>query len=80
MKPGDGAPPVLDSLNESGGETAGVVTELPPAGWTVQHPSSALLAQYVAGRTAGDGQIPGDNQTHGALHYGLQVRPLVTRL
>ena len=73
-------PPVLDSLNECGCETAGVVTELPPAGGAVEDPGPAALTQDVAGRTAGDGQRPGNDQTHRTLHYGLQVTALATGL
>ena len=65
--------PVLDSLYEGGGETAGVVPELSPAGRAVQHPGPAALAGDVTGGAAGDGQVSGDHQTDGALHYRLQV-------
>ena len=66
-------PPVFDSLNEGGGQTAGVVTELPPAGGAVEHPGPAAHTEDVAGWTAGDGQGSGHQQAHGALHHGLQV-------
>ena len=70
--------PVLDSLYEGGGETAGVVPELSPAGRAVQHPGPAALAGDVTGGAAGDGQVSGDQETHRALHYRLKVRQGVT--
>ena len=69
---------MLDSLYEGGGQTAGVVTELPPAGGAVEHSGPAALTHDVPGWTAGDGQVPGYHQAHRALHYRLQVRPLTT--
>ena len=72
--------PVFDSLNEGGGQTAGVVTELPPAGGAVQHPGPAALTGDVTSGAAGDGQLSGDQQAHRALHYRLQVRQRVTRI
>ena len=65
--------PVFDSLYEGGGQTAGVVAQLSPAGGAVEHPGPAALTGDVTSRTAGDGQVSGDHQTDGALHYRLQV-------
>ena len=64
---------MLDSLYEGGGQAAGVVTELPPAGWAVQDSSPAGPADNVTCRAAGDGEVPGDDETHRALHHPLQV-------
>ena len=60
-------------LNEGGGQTAGVVLQLPPAGGTVEHPGPAAPAEDVTCRAAGDGQGAGDGETDGTLHQGLQL-------
>ena len=65
---------MLDSLNECGCETAGVVTELPPAGGAVKDSGPAGPADDVTCRAAGDRKVPGDDETHRALHHPLQVR------
>ena len=78
-----------DSLYERCGQTACIVSKLPSAGWTMQHPAPAGLADDVTCSrwssdvtcdlttltcgAAGDGQVPGYDQTYGALHHGLQV-------
>jgi len=64
---------VSDSLYEGRGQTARVVSELTSAGWAVQHPAPAGLADDVTCGAAGDGQVPGDDQAHRALHHRLQV-------
>ena len=69
---------VLHLLYDGCSQAAGVVLQLPPAGGAVQHPGPAALTHDVSGWTAGDGQVPGDHQTHRALHYRLQVRPIIT--
>ena len=63
-----------DSLYEGSGQAAGVVTELPPAGGAVQDSGPAGPADDVTCRAAGDRKVPGDDETHRALHHPLQVR------
>ena len=69
---------MLDSLYEGGGQTAGVVAQLSPAGGAVKDPGPAPLADDVTRSTAGDGQVPGHHQADGALHHGGQVGALAT--